>query len=268
MSQQSNFNSNNGYPPPPSQVQQQFGGHQQQQQQQMPQMMKNEPEVQVIKLQKSHNSGMGLSIVAAKGVGKDRLGIYIKAVVDDGAAFHDGRLQAGDQLLKVDGHSLVGITQERAAEIMVKTGQVVELEVGKQGAIYHGLATLLSQPSPLMQRASAAPTPQMGGPAAGQQMMPPPPPMTHSKSVPALYGDQHTYQNQNMPPQKQQQQQPPQPPHFQGPGGPMVGRSTSSYQLRSQSVTNLMPPPPGAMRNLATPTYANGRPASAIELPI
>ena len=95
---------------------------------------------------------MGLSIVAAKGIGKDKLGIYIKAVVEGGAAFHDGRLQvgflfnlfgrcfiyaifppkAGDQLLKVDGNSLVGITQERAADIMMHTGQVVELEVAKQ----------------------------------------------------------------------------------------------------------------------------------------
>ena len=40
-----------------------------------------------------------------------RLGIYIKAVVEGGAAWQDGRLAAGDQLLAVDGHSLVGITQ-------------------------------------------------------------------------------------------------------------------------------------------------------------
>lgn len=59
-----------------------------------------EPEIQVIRLTKS-NSGMGLSIVAAKGVGKDRLGIYIKAVVPGGAAYLDGRLQAGDQVTAV-----------------------------------------------------------------------------------------------------------------------------------------------------------------------
>ncbi|XP_071440496.1 uncharacterized protein [Hetaerina americana] len=111
-----------------------------------------EPETQVIKLHKS-NSGMGLSIVAAKGAGQDRLGIYIKSVVKGGAADADSRLQAGDQLLKVDGQSLVGITQEKAAEYLVRTGPVVTLEVAKQGAIYHGLATLLSQPSPVMTRA-------------------------------------------------------------------------------------------------------------------
>ncbi|KYM94500.1 Afadin [Cyphomyrmex costatus] len=111
-----------------------------------------QPEIHVIKLHKSTN-GMGLSIVAAKGAGQDRLGIYIKSVVAGGAADADGRLTAGDQLLKVDGQSLVGITQEKAAEYLVRTGPIVTLEVAKQGAIYHGLATLLSQPSPVMSRA-------------------------------------------------------------------------------------------------------------------
>ncbi|XP_014481556.1 PREDICTED: afadin isoform X7 [Dinoponera quadriceps] len=110
-----------------------------------------QPDIHVIKLHKSTN-GMGLSIVAAKGAGQDRLGIYIKSVVAGGAADADGRLTAGDQLLKVDGQSLVGITQEKAAEYLVRTGPIVTLEVAKQGAIYHGLATLLSQPSPVMTR--------------------------------------------------------------------------------------------------------------------
>lgn len=64
----------------------------------------------------------------------------------------DGRLQAGDQLLSVDGKSLIGISQERAAEYMMETGPVVTLQVARQGAIYHGLATILSQPSPQVNR--------------------------------------------------------------------------------------------------------------------
>ncbi|KAJ8396215.1 hypothetical protein AAFF_G00020820, partial [Aldrovandia affinis] len=114
--------------------------------------MRKEPEVVTVTLKK-HN-GMGLSIVAAKGAGQDKLGIYIKSVVKGGAADMDGRLAAGDQLLSVDGRSLVGLSQERAAELMTRTGSVVTLEVAKQGAIYHGLATLLNQPSPMMQRAT------------------------------------------------------------------------------------------------------------------
>ncbi|XP_021692988.1 afadin isoform X3 [Aedes aegypti] len=114
-----------------------------------------QPEIQIIKLHKNAN-GMGLSIVAAKGAGQERLGIYIKSVVTGGAADLDGRLQAGDQLLEVDGQSLIGITQERAADHLVRTGPVVTLKVAKQGAIYHGLATLLQQPSPVIQRGSTA----------------------------------------------------------------------------------------------------------------
>ncbi|XP_067643975.1 afadin isoform X2 [Eurosta solidaginis] len=114
-----------------------------------------QPEIQVIKLHKNAN-GMGLSIVAAKGAGQERLGIYIKSVVPGGAADADGRLQAGDQLLRVDGQSLIGITQEKAADYLVRTGPVVTLEVAKQGAIYHGLATLLQQPSPVIARAMNA----------------------------------------------------------------------------------------------------------------
>uniref|UniRef100_A0A8C1ZIC5 Afadin n=1 Tax=Cyprinus carpio TaxID=7962 RepID=A0A8C1ZIC5_CYPCA len=114
--------------------------------------MRKEPEIVTVTLKK-HN-GMGLSIVAAKGAGQDKLGIYIKSVVKGGAADIDGRLAAGDQLLSVDGRSLVGLSQERAAELMTRTGSVVTLEVAKQGAIYHGLATLLNQPSPMMTRAS------------------------------------------------------------------------------------------------------------------
>ncbi|XP_035851488.1 afadin isoform X28 [Sander lucioperca] len=114
--------------------------------------MRKDPEVVTVTLKK-HN-GMGLSIVAAKGAGQEKLGIYIKSVVKGGAADVDGRLAAGDQLLSVDGRSLVGLSQERAAELMTRTGSVVTLEVAKQGAIYHGLATLLNQPSPMMPRAS------------------------------------------------------------------------------------------------------------------
>lgn len=115
--------------------------------------MPKEPQVINITFNKV-NGSMGLSIVAAKGEGQEKKGIYVKSVVQDGAAAQDGRLQTGDQLLEVDGKSLIGVTQEKAAELMMRTGQVVTLKVAKQGAIYHGLATLLSQPSPVMQRAA------------------------------------------------------------------------------------------------------------------
>lgn len=90
----------------------------------------------------------------------------------------DGRLKAGDQLLEVDGKSLVGLTQERAADLMKHTGQVVDLHVVKQGAIYHGLATLLNQPTPPMSRANVIGPPPQDNPSY----------MVQSKSTPMLNG--------------------------------------------------------------------------------
>ncbi|XP_055943711.1 afadin-like isoform X2 [Argiope bruennichi] len=156
----------------------------------------HEPEVATIRLQKSNN-GIGLSIVAAGGADHDKLGIYIKSVVKGGAADLDGRLQAGDQLLKVDGHSLVGVNQEKAAELMTRTGPVVTLEVAKQAAIYNGLSDLLSKPSPTIQRGPRRMSerdipsrvmhenrPDSRLPTGPGQMMPPR--MQGSKSVPSL----------------------------------------------------------------------------------
>lgn len=152
-----------------------------------------QPEIQIIKLHKNAN-GMGLSIVAAKGAGQERLGIYIKSVVTGGAADLDGRLQAGDQLLEVDGQSLIGITQERAADHLVRTGPVVTLKVAKQGAIYHGLATLLQQPSPVIQRGgrrmSERDMTRIGTSDSSKPSILSPsghPQLPNSKSVPALH---------------------------------------------------------------------------------
>ncbi|KAK5917240.1 hypothetical protein CgunFtcFv8_012145 [Champsocephalus gunnari] len=103
-----------------------------------------EPEVETITLKKPLNSGMGVSIVAAKGAGRANLGIYIKSIVKGGPAEMNGRLTAGDQLLSVDGHSLVGLSQERAAAIMMRTGPVVALQVEKSAARLHGLEALLN----------------------------------------------------------------------------------------------------------------------------
>ncbi|XP_072222021.1 afadin [Leuresthes tenuis] len=108
---------------------------------------RRQPEIETITLRKPLNSGMGVSIVAAKGAGQSNLGIYVKSIVKAGPAEKDGRLAAGDQLLSVDGHSLVGLSQERAAAIMMQTGPVVTLQVAKCGASYHGLEALLSKSS-------------------------------------------------------------------------------------------------------------------------
>ncbi|MFH4978919.1 hypothetical protein AB6A40_005628 [Gnathostoma spinigerum] len=91
-------------------------------------------------------SGIGLSIVAAQGIGERSTGIYVKKVVEGSAAHRDGRLQPGDQLLSVNGQSLVGISQEEAASKMASAGHTVHFEVSKQAARYNGLSEWLTNP--------------------------------------------------------------------------------------------------------------------------
>ncbi|XP_059907336.1 afadin [Gadus macrocephalus] len=112
----------------------------------LPTGARREPEVVVITLRKPLNSGMGVSIVAARGSGQAQIGIYIKSIVQGGPAEVDGTLSVGDQLVSVDGRSLVGLNQERAAMIMVQTGPVVTLHVAKHAASCHGLEALINQP--------------------------------------------------------------------------------------------------------------------------
>ncbi|XP_061899231.1 afadin isoform X2 [Entelurus aequoreus] len=96
-----------------------------------------------VTLKKALGSGVGVSIVAAKGAGQDHLGIYIKSIVKGGPADTSGQLTAGDQLLSVDGQSLLGLSQERAAAIMMQTGPMVTLQVAKFAARDQGLGTLM-----------------------------------------------------------------------------------------------------------------------------
>ncbi|XP_048046375.1 afadin [Megalobrama amblycephala] len=103
------------------------------------------PDPVKITLKKPLHGGMGVSIVAAKGPGQEKLGIFIKSVVQGGAANVDGRLNPGDQLLSVDGKSLVGVSQERAAEIMMHTGSVVTLETLKSAAVHYGFPGVFTQ---------------------------------------------------------------------------------------------------------------------------
>ncbi|KHJ48566.1 PDZ/DHR/GLGF domain protein [Trichuris suis] len=92
-------------------------------------------------------------------------GIYVKKVVPGSAAAKDGRLQAGDQLVAVNGQNLVGVTQEYAAKLMSQSGPVVNFEVAKGAALYNGLAQWIYQFSPEAGRSGASKglSPAQGG---------------------------------------------------------------------------------------------------------
>ena len=99
--------------------------------------------------------GLGLRIIGGKGSKHGNIGIFIRDIEANGAAHRlnsklnplyrkytsaitlmvpcsDGRLKPGDEILMVDGKSLVGLTHSEAVGVLKTTQQLVQLVVATE----------------------------------------------------------------------------------------------------------------------------------------
>ena len=93
--------------------------------------------------------GLGLSIVGL-GLGggcegSERLGIYIKGLSEGGVAERDGRLRVNDQIIQVNGESLVGVTQAQAASVLRGALGRVVFQLGREPGGEGEVAELLRE---------------------------------------------------------------------------------------------------------------------------
>ncbi|XP_053936887.1 syntaxin-binding protein 4-like isoform X4 [Cuculus canorus] len=64
-------------------------------------------------------NGLGIKVIGGiKELTGEEYGVYVKRILPGGVAYADGRLQPGDQILEVNGDSLIGVTSERAVDIL------------------------------------------------------------------------------------------------------------------------------------------------------
>ncbi|KAJ8263063.1 hypothetical protein COCON_G00155200 [Conger conger] len=76
--------------------------------------------------------GLGIQITGGRGSKRSPHGIIVAHVEEGGATQRDGRLKAGDELLMINGRSLVGLSHQEAVAILRSSAGLVQLVVASR----------------------------------------------------------------------------------------------------------------------------------------
>ncbi|XP_077130369.1 syntaxin-binding protein 4-like isoform X2 [Ranitomeya variabilis] len=64
-------------------------------------------------------NGLGIKVIGGlREFSREEYGVYVKRILPGGVAYSDGRLLPGDQILEVNGESLLGVSNDRAVDIL------------------------------------------------------------------------------------------------------------------------------------------------------
>ncbi|XP_027724666.1 PDZ domain-containing protein 2 isoform X2 [Vombatus ursinus] len=78
------------------------------------------------------SDGLGIQITGGRGSKRSPHGIIVAHVEEGGAAHRDGRLTSGDELLMINGQSLVGLSHQEAVSILRAATGLVQLVVASR----------------------------------------------------------------------------------------------------------------------------------------
>lgn len=81
-----------------------------------------------VELIKKDGQSLGIRIVGYVGTPTGELsGIYVKSIIPDSAAYHNGQIQVNDKIIAVDGVNIEGFSNQDVVEVLRNAGQVVHL---------------------------------------------------------------------------------------------------------------------------------------------
>ncbi|XP_055019665.1 partitioning defective 3 homolog B-like [Boleophthalmus pectinirostris] len=128
-----------------------------------------------VPLNESGSAGLGVSLKGNKSreTGED-LGIFIKSIIHGGAAYKDGRLSVNDQLISVNGETLIGRSNHAAMETLRRS---MSSEGNARGTIQ--LVVLRATKQVANANRAAAPA---HAAASSNQTPPPPPPVSANQN--------------------------------------------------------------------------------------
>ena len=82
-----------------------------------------------ITLRRENNESLGFSIVGGVNSSRGHSPIYIRSIATNSIAGEDGRLRSGDEILSINGISVLSMSQREVVEVIKKSSGHITLTI-------------------------------------------------------------------------------------------------------------------------------------------